>query len=158
MTQRFDQRDVSLLYAGPERAAEIAELHAQLFDPAWSVQSVEALLGHPAGVSYVALVGHPAAPAGFVMCQIAGDEAEILSVGVGSAHQRRGVGAFLLGGLVRALQRQSIGKLFLEVAAGNVAAHGLYSHLGFREIGRRKAYYRYADGRTDDAVNLALEI
>lgn len=158
MTLRFEARDVSLLFAGPERAAQIAELHAQLFAPAWSEQSVRELLEQPAAVSYVALVGQPAAPAGYVMCQIAGDEAEILSVGVALAHQRRGLGVLLLEGMRRVLQRQDIHKLFLEVAASNAAAHGLYGQLGFREIGRRKAYYRHADGRTEDAVNLALEI
>jgi ribosomal-protein-alanine N-acetyltransferase len=158
MTGRLDPRDVSLLLAGPDRAAQIAELHAQLFDPAWSEASVLQLLDHPAAAAYVALAGTPKAAIGYVMSQIAGDEAEILSIGVVPAHQRRGVGVILLEGLVRALKRAEIRRLFLEVAAGNQSAAALYSRLGFREIGRRKAYYHHADARTEDAVNLALEI
>ncbi len=158
MKPRLEPRDVSLLLAGPDRASQIAELHAQLFDPAWSEPSVRQLLEHPAAATYVALAGVPKTPIGFVMSQIAGDEAEILSIGVVSDEQRRGVAVILVEGLVRALQRMEIRKVFLEVASGNEPAKALYARLGFREIGRRKAYYRFADGRAEDAVNLALEI
>ena len=37
------------------------------------------------------------------------------------------------------------GVIFLEVRAGNVPAVGLYDSFGFREIDRRKNYYRNPD-------------
>ena len=41
---------------------------------------------------------------------------------------------------------------FLEVAAGNVAAIGLYRAQGFAEAGRRRGYFRHADGWAEDAI------
>ena len=45
-------------------------------------------------------------------------------------------------------------KIFLEVRAGNVPAIGLYAAEGFKEIDRRKAYYR---DPVEDAVIMCLE-
>ena len=44
--------------------------------------------------------------------------------------------------------------LTLEVRAGNAPAIGLYEKLGFREVGRRKNYYR-EEG--EDALLLTLD-
>lgn len=154
----IDLRHVSLLLATPDRADDIAQIHAGLFDPAWSKESVLALLEHPASAAYVALVGNPKRAVGFVLSQIAGDEAEILSIGVAADAQRSGVGKTLMEGLVRALRRAEITRLFLDVAADNEAAKALYARLGFSEIGRRKGYYARAGAPAQDAVNLALEI
>lgn len=158
MTQVLDPRHISFLLAGPDRAAEIAALHAKLFDPAWDEAAVLALLDHPAAASYIALTGNPKLTIGFVMSQIAGDEAEILSIGVLPAVQRHGAGRAIMEALVRSLKRAEITRLFLEVAADNEAAKALYAKLGFKEIGRRKGYYQRTGGTPQDAINLALEI
>lgn len=158
MTAPLDPRHISLLLAGPDRAPEIAALHAQLFQPAWDENAVRQLLEHPAAVGYVALVGNPKQTIGFVMSQIAGDEAEILSIGVQLDVQRSGAGRSMMEGLIRALRRAEITRLFLEVAADNASANALYAKLGFTEIGRRKGYYQRAGGSAQDAINLALAI
>jgi ribosomal-protein-alanine N-acetyltransferase len=92
------------------------------------------------------------------MSQIAGDEAEILSIGVLPAVQRHGAGRAIMEALIRSLKRAEITRLFLDVAADNEAANALYAKLGFKEIGRRKGYYQRTGGPAQDAVNLALEI
>lgn len=158
MTVPVDLRHVSLLLATPDRAADIAALHARVFDPAWNEASVTSLLEHPASAAYVALVGQPKYAVGFVMSQIAGDEAEILSIGVNPDVQRAGVGRTMMEGLIRSLRRAEITRLFLEVAADNAAAQALYARLGFTEIGRRKAYYQRPGAAAQDAINLALAV
>lgn len=158
MTQPLDPRHISFLLAGADRAAEIAALHALLFNPAWSETAVRDLLEHPAAASYIALTGHPKVTIGFVMSQIAGDEAEILSIGVTPILQRNGAGLATMEALIRSLKRAEITRLFLEVAADNAAAQALYGKLGFKEIGRRKGYYVRAGAPAQDAINLALEI
>jgi ribosomal-protein-alanine N-acetyltransferase len=158
MTPPLDIRHVSLLLATPDRAAEIAAIHQQMFDPAWSEASVQGLLEHPASAAYVALTGNPKRAIGFVMSQIAGDEAEILSIGVAPDVQRSGVGQVMMEGLARALRRAEITRLFLDVADDNSGAKALYAKLGFTEIGRRKGYYQRTGAPAQDAVNLALEI
>lgn len=147
---------VSLLWAGPERAQEIAQLHGQLFQPPWDATEIVKMLEHPASTALVALLDRQVC--GFVMAQIAADEAEVLSIGVNGNHQRTGLAVALMEGLVRALQRAEVKRLFLEVAEDNAAAQALYTKLGFKEIGRRKNYYQRASAMPVDAVNLTLAL
>lgn len=151
-------RHVSLLWAGPDRASDIAALHAQLFDPPWNAESVVQLLDHPASTSLVALTGQPKEVAGFVVAHLAADEAEILSIGVAPKHQRRGIGRQLVEALIRAVRRADVKRVFLEVASDNAPAAALYRRLGFEETGRRKDYYERKGGVAVDALTLALSI
>lgn len=151
-------KHVSLLWAAPERAAEISDLHARLFDPSWNEESIKALLEHPAATSLIAVAGEPKIIAGFIIGQLASDEAEILSVGTAPEWQRFGLGRKLVEGLVRAAKRGEAKRLFLEVAEDNAAALALYRSMGFKEIGRRKKYYQRSTGDAVDALNLALDL
>lgn len=153
-----DPKYVSLLWAGPEHAALVAALHAELFDPPWSEDSIRVLLDHPASTAFLAVIGNPKVPVGFVMAQLAADEAEILSIGVAKDWQRKGLGIRLMEGLMRAAKRAEAKRLFLEVAADNECARGLYDRLGFLGTGLRRGYYARADGTTADALTLALAL
>lgn len=155
---KLDPKAVSLLWAGPERAAAIAEMHVRLFDPPWSAESMERLLDHPAALSLVAETGTPRALAGFVISQLAADEAEILTIGVDPALQSRGIGKLLLEGLKRAAARSGARRLFLEVAADNAAAGALYSAAGFERIGTRERYYNRGAGQAADALTFAVSL
>lgn len=151
-------KHVSMLWAAPERSAEIAALHKRLFYPAWDEAAVKALLDHPASTSLVAVSGDPKAIAGFIIGQLAADEAEILSIGVAPDWQRTGLGKMLVEGLIRAVRRGEAKRLFLEVAADNAGALRLYKSLNFTETGRRKAYYERANGPAADALIFALDL
>ena len=154
----LDQKYVSLLWAGPERAEELARLHARLFNPAWDAPSIMRLLENPGSTALVALAGNPKSAAGFVMGQIAADEAEILSIGVAPEYQRRGLGRRLVEGLARAVKRAESKRLFLEVAADNDAAFALYRGLGFTAVGLRRGYYERNAGPPIDGLTLALTL
>lgn len=83
------------------------------------------------------------------------DEAELLDIGVVSAHQRQGWGKKLLlavQALAEEAQKQS---LLLEVRAYNAAAIALYQSAGFQKIGLRRAYYPTESGR-EDAILMGL--
>jgi ribosomal-protein-alanine N-acetyltransferase len=147
-----------MLWAAPERAEEIAALHAKLFSPPWDAAAVRSLLEHPAATSLIAVAGSPKAIIGFVIGQLAADEAEILSIGVSPNWQRAGVAAGLLEGLARAARRGDAKRIFLEVAEDNEAALALYRKLGFVEIGRRKRYYERAGREPVDALTFALTL
>lgn len=151
-------KHVSMLWAAPERAAEIAALHKRLFTPSWDEAAIANLLEHPASTSLVAVAGEPKQIAGFVIGQLAADESEILSIGVAPDWQHAGLGKMLVQGLVRASKRGEAKRLFLEVAEDNVAAQALYKSLGFAEAGRRKRYYERNDGPAVDALVLALNL
>jgi ribosomal-protein-alanine N-acetyltransferase len=147
-----------LLWASPERAEEIAALHAKIFDPPWDAKSIRSLLEHPAATSLVAVAGEPKAAIGFVIGQLAADEAEILSIGVSPNWQRAGLGARLVEGLARAARRGEAKRIFLEVAEDNAPAIALYNKLGFVTAGRRKRYYERPGGEAIDALTLVLTL
>ena len=81
-----------------------------------------------------------------------------MSVGVASEWQKLGLGRRLVDGLARAVKRAEARRLFLEVATDNAGAIALYRAAGFSEQGRRKAYYKRADGTAADALTLALDL
>jgi ribosomal-protein-alanine N-acetyltransferase len=154
----LDPKYVSLLWAGPEQAADVAALHAQLFDPPWSEDSIRTLLDHPASTAFLAVIGNPKVPVGFVLAQLAADEAEILSIGVAKDWQRKGLGVRLMEGLMRAAKRAEAKRLFLDVAADDEGARGLYHRLGFLGTGLRRGYYARPDGTKADALTLAITL
>lgn len=151
----FNPKLTSLLWAGAERSAEIAGMHALLFAEAWDEPSITKLLDHPSSTALLAVNGFPKRTIGFIIGQIAADEAEVLSVGVLADCQRHGVGRQLVEGLVRAVARAGARSLHLEVAADNAAALALYRRQGFAEVGRRKGYYTRKGGGAVDALRLA---
>ena len=147
-------KHISLLWAAPERAGEVAALHERLFHEGWSEGSIKTRLEHPASTSLIAVAGDPKTIKGFVIAQLAADEAEILSIGVAPDWQRAGLGTRLIEGLIRASKRGEAKQVFLDVAEDNAAALALYAKLGFRALGRRKRYYKRPDGAAD-ALTLA---
>lgn len=156
---QMDAKLVSLLWAGPERAREIAPLHAKLFEAAWDEAALDQLLSHPASTAFVAEIRVPVpVTVGFVLGQLAADEAEILTIGVAPELQRRGLGRRLIEGFARAAKRAEARRVHLEVAADNAGALALYRALGFTESGRRKAYYERKGAPAVDAVLLSLAL
>jgi ribosomal-protein-alanine N-acetyltransferase len=158
MTGPVDYRHVSILWAEPEHAADLARLHGELFDQPWDEGSIAQLLRHPGSIAFLARLGGPPHAAGFIMSQLAADEAEILSLGVRKDHQRNGIGRRLVEAMARAARKAEARRLFLEVAGSNLAAIALYKGLGFAEIGRRKGYYVRPGAPPEDALMLALAL
>ena len=155
---KLDPKLVSLLWAGPDRAAEVASMHARLFQPPWDPTGIAKLLEHPASTAFVAQVGAPKITVGFIMGQVMAAEAEILTLGVAPELQQRGIGRMLVEGFKRAARRAESKRMFLEVAADNAAAMALYTRLGFAEQRRRKAYYAREGGAAVDAIVLQGEV
>jgi len=158
MTQAIDYKHVSILWAGAENAAELAGLHGGLFDKPWDAAAFNGLLAHPGSTAFLARLGSPFEMVGFIVGQLAADEAEILSLGVRADRQRHGIGRKLVEALARAVKKAEARRLFLEVGTGNAAALGLYKSLGFQEVGRRDGYYQKPSGPAEDALTLALNL
>lgn len=158
MTASVDYRHVSILWATPEHAAELADLHARLFDQPWDAATFAKLLAHPGSTGFLARVGQPPQIVGFILGQLAADEAEILTIGVHKDSQRHGIGRRLVEALGRAAARAEAKRLLLEVGERNVPALALYQRAGFLEIGRRKGYYETVAGSAEDALALALRL
>ena len=80
---------------------------------------------------------------------------ELQRIAVLPARRGRGEGRDLLKDLVDAARSEQASGLWLEVAAMNAAALGLYRAFGFEECGRRAGYYR---DPPDDAILMRLEL
>ena len=115
MTGAIDYRHVSILWASPEHAEELAQLHAGLFEKPWDADSFSRLLQHPGSTSFLARVGTPPQTVGFIVSQLAADEAEILTLGVRKDSQRHGIARRLVEALARAARKAEVRRLFLEV-------------------------------------------
>ncbi len=134
--------------AAPEHAAVLAELHATSFAAPWSAEEFETFLRQP-GVA--AWIWNSDAPEGFILVRAVADEAEILTLAVAPNHRRRGTALKLMHAAMDVLRTGRTARMFLEVAADNVAAHALYAGCGFAPCGRRADYY--AAGTTGTAVD-----
>lgn len=78
------------------------------------------------------------------------DEAHISTLAVRAVWRRRGLGELLLITLLDEARRLGARRSTLEVRVSNMAAQALYAKYGFRQAGRRKAYYQ--DNREDALI------
>jgi len=85
------------------------------------------------------------------------DEAELLTIGVATDQQRKGLGRAVLSEMLQIARNKKMKRVFLEVWQSNVVAISLYVSVGFREIGVRRGYYQNAAGR-EDALLMACEL
>jgi [ribosomal protein S18]-alanine N-acetyltransferase len=136
--------------------ALLAALHAEIFkapwDQPWSAQSFAEILAMPGAHGW--LMSSGGTPIGFLLARFILDEGEILLTGIVPTAQRRGHAARLMRALIESARDAGVGTLFLEHAAGNVAAAALYGRFGFSRIGRRRAYYERRGGGREDAITL----
>lgn len=94
---------------------------------------------------------------GYAIMMPAVDEAELLTIGVSAAHQRKGLGRAMLRGMLELARERNMRRVFLEVRPSNTAAVALYLTAGFAEVGRRRGYYRDANG-SEDALVMACDL
>jgi len=144
MSRLFARRAPVLTPAGPADAQALAALHARSFPRAWSEDEFEALLSQSNVVAHRATVGR--ALGGFVLSRMVPPEAEILSIAVAPSRRGKGLAGQLLQFHLRRLAALGVAALFLEVGEDNVPAQRLYRCAGFREVGRREAYYSARKG------------
>ncbi len=126
-----------MIVASAAYAAAFAAIHAASFPPeeAWSEAAFAELFAMPGARGLVDPVG------GIILVRHAADEAEILTLATLPEARRQGVAAGLLAAALRHAAAQGVGRMFLEVSAGNGAAQRLYETAGFAACGRRRRYY-----------------
>lgn len=143
-------RDASL-------AEALARIHAAAFaGRGWSGPEILALMNAPGVGLRLAHseAGDRRAPAGFALDRVALDEAELLTLAVAPGARRAGLGRALVAAAEAGARAAGARRLFLEVAEDNAPARALYAGAGYREVGRRRAYYARPDGGRDDALIL----
>jgi ribosomal-protein-alanine N-acetyltransferase len=90
---------------------------------------------------------------GFVCAQAVAGEWEIENVVVAAEFLRRGIADQLVRALIQRAQSEAASALLLEVRESNLPARSLYEKHAFRQVGRRRVYYR---DPVEDAILYAL--
>ncbi|MDJ0919840.1 MAG: N-acetyltransferase [Henriciella sp.] len=142
----------------PEDAPRMAHLHAAAFPPgeAWSENSLSELMAQPSVIG-LGVEGNLALEA-VLIAQKVPPEAEILTLATAPTARRKGVATDLFNGCMSILKPYGITELRLEVAADNRPAREFYAQVGFREDGRREAYYHRRNGTRVDAILMSRAI
>ena len=143
---------MTILPMNESHVTQVAALEQVCFSDPWSEKSVASELTNGLSLWLVAMEGE--ALAGYVGSQSVLGESDMMNVAVDPAFRRRGIARALVTSLVEELAKAGNHSLTLEVRASNTPAIGLYEKLGFRQIGRRKNYYR---NPREDALILRKE-
>ena len=152
---------------GTDQVDRIMQVMEAAFEPmwgeAWNRRQVTdallmphtfALLVDPEGA---ALDDKDREAAGFLLSRAAPGEEELLLIAVNPEHRRRGLGRVLLQALRDAARDRGAERIFLEMRSNN-PAEKLYRDFGFEPIGRRRDYYRLADGNRLDAITFGITV
>ena len=115
----------------------------------WTAEQYSKLVG-----GGVVLVAEEAGQlCGFICAKAVASEWEVENVVVAAAFVRRGMANELVRNLIQRAENEAASAILLEVRESNLPARRLYEKHGFREAGRRRAYYR---DPVEDAILYAL--
>lgn len=121
----------------------------------WPAAEYERIF-RPGGIVRIALVVEKDRQiAGFIVARCIDKEWELENVAVRPDSRRLGLGRALVEYLLQFAREASAARVFLEVRESNQSARGLYLKLGFRETGRRPAYYSHP---VEDAITYEIVI
>lgn len=156
--------------ARPADLDAIVEIERGSFSDPWSREAFAVALDRPEVFFRVAVAGAAGAAGadaaeraprdgtapvlGYVLAWFVVEDGEVANIAVRPECRGRGVGSSLLDATLAAARQRGTAALFLEVREGNLAAQSLYASRGFRQVGRRRAYYR---SPVEDALLLKWE-
>jgi ribosomal-protein-alanine N-acetyltransferase len=133
-------REIHVRAARREDVPQIARIERASFADPWSAGSFADLVGDERVLFDVAEAGDGVV--GYSVVWTAADEAELANVAVAADRRGEGIGALLLDAAIRGARSRGAEVMFLEVRESNTVARALYAARGFRQVGRRRAYYR----------------
>jgi len=137
----------------PAELTDVPAVHAieqRVFADPWSTQDFRDCVSF----ALFLVAEEHAQVAGYVVALDAADEGEILNLAVAEGGRRRGLGRALVEAIIAALSERGVRQVYLEVRESNAAARALYAAFGFKDVGRRKAYYRRP---VEDAIVLRVD-
>jgi ribosomal-protein-alanine N-acetyltransferase len=128
----------------------IAKIERAAFSDPWSERSFREALSQPA-IYFVAARSDDGDVLGYVVAWFVADEGQIANLAVAPAGWGSGIGRALLTSALREAVARRATDVYLEVRDSNARARRLYGSCGFKEVGRRRNYYRLP---VEDAVVL----
>ena len=138
--------------------ADILQVHAiakQCFTMPWQLNSFEYELGNKDAILNVAALDNEIV--GYVCLRTIFDVTHVMDIAVKPKLRQTGICSILLRAALQELRRikQDMYLVTLEVRESNIGAIRLYERAGFKEIGRRKGYYKKP---VEDAIIMELDM
>jgi [ribosomal protein S18]-alanine N-acetyltransferase len=123
--------------------AAVLELDAAVFgEDAWSADMLAGELAQQPASRYYVVAEEAGTLVGYAGLLAAGEQSDVLTIGVAAGSWGRGIGSQLLAVLLDEARRRGCTETFLEVRADNMRAQRLYKWWGFTEVGIRRGYYQ----------------
>lgn len=144
--------DYKICLAQPEMIPVIAQMEIEIFCDPWSEYMLSIYLPDDTHDFYVA-VEPDGKVLGYILGMAAVDEGYIDNVAVRTDARHLGIGTALVEQAIQRAKERNLVLLTLEVRASNTSAISLYEKYGFREVGRRKNYYKTP---REDAILMTL--
>jgi len=139
-------------YAGAEALTfsdECARIHRAAFSASgargWSAHELDSLLQRDSTFLLKTQQG-------FLLADLIGDEAEILTIAVAPNYQGQKIGRALMSKLDETCRYRNVNKCILEVAKDNSAAKNLYFAFNYHEIAIREGYFKRDNGEIDALI------
>ena len=147
--------DICIKQSAPDVLLEaLAGTHKKAFEvleqKGWSAVDIRTVLEGQGGLAVIAKQGDDVS--GFALFRHVLDEAELITLAVDPACQRKGIARQLLDAGIGYLSKQACTSIFLEVRSDNRPAIILYERHGFIRSGLRKGYYKTEKGIRLDAL------
>ncbi len=125
---------------------EIVRLEKESFTDPWPKKAFEVQLGDGSSLMVVARVKDSSSGTGEIVGYLCAyhifEELQLASVAVKENFRRLGIARKLILKMIRQGRERGAKEIWLDVRESNAAARRLYEKLGFREVYRRKNYYR----------------
>jgi len=121
---------------------EIARLEKGSFSDPWPKKAFEAQLNDGASIMLAARLAGQKEIVGYLCAYFVLVELQLASVAVKNEYRGMGIGEKLVREMIRLGLGLGAEEVWLDVRESNLAARRLYQKLGFREVYRRKNYYR----------------
>lgn len=131
----------------------IAKLEKMCINPPWSYNALCEFSEQDTSRILVATYNHEVY--GYITYSVILDEVQIANIAVHPEQRRRGIAENLLKSLYANSAINGSRVIMLEVRESNKPAISLYQKCGYREVGRRKNYYK---SPTEDAILMNLNL
>lgn len=125
----------------------VAAIEHEAFSSPWKAETFAGLIDRD-GMELLVMEGPDGAVMGYAVLWCILDQGELANIAVRPEDRGKGLGAVLLEEVLSVSRARGVASLYLEVRASNQAAIALYERFGFRDVGRRRAYYQ---NPTEDA-------
>lgn len=143
-------REVSISPVGEADLPAIAKIERAAFSDPWSERSFREALAQPA-IYFAVARSDEGEVLGYVVAWFVADEGQIANLAVAPPGWGRGIGRALLTSAMEEAVVRRVADVYLEVRDSNQRARRLYGSCGFKEVGRRRGYYRLP---VEDAIVL----